>query len=121
MEYIKELPKLYTVLYKKPRNKKLFINYIHTSDYRDYLSFQKYNCANHHTEFYNYTNEFGGSQELMKLALIVNGYPYKISKVRYPRIEINAHFTTFCNNMYNDCLHTKICNCKNYQTYPQLV
>ena len=56
----------------------------------------------------------------MKLALTVNGYPYKTSKVRYLRIEINAHFTTFCNNMYNDCLQTKTCNCRKYQTYSQL-
>ena len=106
----KELPNLYTVLNKVPRGEKLFkpSYFVMFSDYRDYLSFKKYACVNHFSEFRR--NE-DGYHMLMLLALILNGYPYKFEVRGWPILKINAHFTEFYNNMYRDSLHNKKCNC----------
>jgi hypothetical protein len=74
----KELPNLYTVQNTVPRGtgEKLFnpSYFVMYSDYRDTLSFKKYECVNHYFEFC--TSEHGYDW-LMVLALILNGYPYK--------------------------------------------
>jgi len=108
----KELPNLYTVLEKIPRGtgEKLFNPscFVMFSDYRDFLSFKKYACVNHYSEF---RRSEDGYHMLMLLALILNGYPYKFEVRRWPVLHINAHFTEFYKNMYRDYLHDKKCNC----------
>ena len=107
----KELPKLYKTLKKAPRGDKLFkcSKSIMHCNFRDYLSFQKYSCVNHYHEFLCSNGE---CNNFVSLALILNGYPYKFNVRRWPKLEINAHYTDFYNNMYCDYLHKKKCNCK---------
>ena len=107
----KEVPKLYKSLKKAPRGDTLFqpSRSIIFCNFRDYLSFQKYSCVNHYHEFVYYNC---ACNDFMSLALILNGYPYKFNVKRWPKLEINAHYTEFYYDMYRDYLHKKKCNCK---------
>ena len=108
----KELPDLFTTSADadKVYNPSSFVMF---AQYRDYLSFKKYNCVNHASEFRS--NDKYYYDRLMVFALILNGHPYTFRYDREPVLFINAHFTTYRKHMYRDYLHKKKCSC--YQSH----
>ena len=113
----KELPNLYTVLKRVPHGtgeKSFNPSHRMFCDYRDYLSYNKYSCVNHFSEFRGSNHKYL-YHRLMILALILNGHPYKFIEARYSNLSINAHFTKFRQHMYrvyDQCSHDNKCKCR---------
>ena len=102
----KELPKIYRIA--NGGGKRSFCDYDVVFDFhdnREYLSFKKYGCRNH-------IGEFGPSKchynRLMALALILNGYAYKVRITREgTNLSINAEYTKLYFDMHKTCMYLK--------------